>query len=198
MMEGLRDTIEPPTTGEGFDQVIELKGIEQANQLLKEWGCIVPAPPSWAAHQIIKFPRTRHLLNLGAATRDDLIMTEGEQKQYLNTPIYCEEKMMERTWVFLFITTKFICKIGVTISQASITNNSSRLISGYIDILRIYGQFWSRIGTSYMESGCTHVIRFHTKGCPVISLHLIYMTNMRASFGRADDWRRFYQQLRYL
>ncbi len=93
MMEGLRDTIEPPTTGEGFDQVIELKGIEQANQLLKEWGCIVPASPSWSGHQIIKFPRTRHLVNLGAATRDDLMMTEGEQKEYLNTPIYCEEKI---------------------------------------------------------------------------------------------------------
>ena len=65
--------------------------------------------------------------------------------------------------------TKFICKIGVTISPASITNNSSLLISGYINILRIYGQFWSRIGTSYMKSGCTHVIRFHMKGCSAIS-----------------------------
>jgi len=93
IMEGLRDTLEPPTNGERFDQVIELKGIEQANQLLKEWGCIVPASPSWAGHQIIKFPRTRHVVNLGAATRDDLIMAEGEQKKYLNNPIYVEEKV---------------------------------------------------------------------------------------------------------
>jgi hypothetical protein len=49
-----------------------------------------------------------------------------------------------------------------------------------------------------MESGCTHAIQYHTKGCPAIALHLIYMTSLRASFGLGDDWRRFYLQLRYL
>lgn len=32
-----------------------------------------------------KFPRTRHLLNLGAATRDDLILSEKDAAQFLDT-----------------------------------------------------------------------------------------------------------------
>jgi atypical dual specificity phosphatase len=42
---------------------------------------------------IIKFCRTRHLLNLGAATRDDLIMDIREQKDFFNKEIYIEEKI---------------------------------------------------------------------------------------------------------
>ena len=32
-----------------------------------------------------KFPRTRHLLNLGAATRDDLVLSEKDAAQFLDT-----------------------------------------------------------------------------------------------------------------
>ena len=86
------DTLEPPTNEERFDQVvIELKRIEQANQLLKEWGCIVPAPPSWAGHQIIKFPRTRHVVNVGAATRDDLIC-QKENRSSISTLQYMSRR----------------------------------------------------------------------------------------------------------
>ena len=68
-----------------------LKGIEQANQLLKGWGCFVPASPSWAGHQIIKFPRTRHVVNLGAATRDDLIC-QKENRSSISTLQYMSRR----------------------------------------------------------------------------------------------------------
>lgn len=42
---------------------------------------------------IIKFCRTHHLLNLGSATRDDLIMNNKEQSEFLNRDIYIEEKI---------------------------------------------------------------------------------------------------------
>jgi len=42
---------------------------------------------------IIKFPRTKHIANLGSATRDDLLMTQAESSSFLNKEIYVEEKI---------------------------------------------------------------------------------------------------------
>lgn len=42
---------------------------------------------------IIKFPRTKHIANLGSATRDDLLMTQTEANNFLNKEIYVEEKI---------------------------------------------------------------------------------------------------------
>lgn len=39
------------------------------------------APPS-----IYKFPRTPHVLNLGAATRDDLILDAKDALAFINSP----------------------------------------------------------------------------------------------------------------
>jgi len=42
---------------------------------------------------IIKFPRTKHLINLGGASRDDLIMTDKDVKEMLNNNVIVEEKV---------------------------------------------------------------------------------------------------------
>jgi len=42
---------------------------------------------------IIKFPRTKHIINLGAMTRDDLLYTSSEQKDFLNMELLIEEKI---------------------------------------------------------------------------------------------------------
>jgi protein-tyrosine phosphatase/adenylate kinase family enzyme len=55
-----------------------------------EDNCIYREEPEFF---IVKFPRTKHLLNLGAATRDDLIMDKREQQQFLDKEIYIEEKI---------------------------------------------------------------------------------------------------------
>jgi atypical dual specificity phosphatase len=40
-----------------------------------------------------KFPRTRHLVNLGSATRDDLLFDPAEVKEFLSRPVVVEEKV---------------------------------------------------------------------------------------------------------
>jgi atypical dual specificity phosphatase len=42
---------------------------------------------------IVKFPRTRHILNVGAAARDDLIMPHIEATGFLNREIWVQEKI---------------------------------------------------------------------------------------------------------
>jgi atypical dual specificity phosphatase len=42
---------------------------------------------------LIKFPRTRHLINLGSATKDDRLFSPEEQKLFLNWIVYIEEKV---------------------------------------------------------------------------------------------------------
>jgi atypical dual specificity phosphatase len=42
---------------------------------------------------IIKFPRTKHIVNLGAMTRDDLMYTLTEQKDLLSNELIIEEKI---------------------------------------------------------------------------------------------------------
>lgn len=43
--------------------------------------------------QIVKFPRTRHLKNMGAASREDLLMTPSEVNEFLNCQVVVEEKV---------------------------------------------------------------------------------------------------------
>jgi atypical dual specificity phosphatase len=42
---------------------------------------------------VIKFPRTKHLVNLGASSRDDLQCNEKEQKEFLGVNVYVQEKV---------------------------------------------------------------------------------------------------------
>jgi atypical dual specificity phosphatase len=46
-----------------------------------------------SAFYIVKFPRTKHITNLGSATRDDLLMTQAEANNFLNKEIIIEEKI---------------------------------------------------------------------------------------------------------
>uniref|UniRef100_A0A6V1RHC4 Uncharacterized protein n=1 Tax=Heterosigma akashiwo TaxID=2829 RepID=A0A6V1RHC4_HETAK len=73
---------EPPTAEEGFAELIRLETEEAAAALLEEWGA---APPRVAPldAQLVKFPRTHHAVNLGAATRDDRVLPEGDLRALL-------------------------------------------------------------------------------------------------------------------
>jgi atypical dual specificity phosphatase len=79
MMAALKNTLEPPTLDEGFSRIIEFASIAQCNAELQRLGAEPPPPPSFEGHHIIKFPRTKHVVNLGAATRDDLVLSKAEQ-----------------------------------------------------------------------------------------------------------------------
>lgn len=42
---------------------------------------------------LVKFPRTKHIINLGGMTRDDLIFTQTKLKEFLNMELLIEEKI---------------------------------------------------------------------------------------------------------
>lgn len=44
-------------------------------------------PGSCEEVRFYKFPRTRHLMNLGAASRDDLLMSDGDCRAFLRSPL---------------------------------------------------------------------------------------------------------------
>ncbi|KAG8990485.1 hypothetical protein FRB90_001749 [Tulasnella sp. 427] len=58
----------PPTLSEGYDGIAIVRSFEAAEEVLMK---LSPAG-------LFKFPRTPHLLNLGAATEDDLVMAPVE------------------------------------------------------------------------------------------------------------------------
>lgn len=69
ILEEAHRMIEAPHAKEKFDSVLTVTNDEEYVSMLKYFGIWKPTPSD-----LIKFPRTRHLANLGSATRDDLIM----------------------------------------------------------------------------------------------------------------------------
>ena len=72
--------LEEPQLEEGFVSVCHVHTFEGSKQLLQKLGIVFP-------EQFFKFPRTCHLLNLGSATRDDLVLGDTDIKLYLTPPL---------------------------------------------------------------------------------------------------------------
>lgn len=77
-----------PIRKEGFSCIATVTSFKAAAQLLEALGCrnaeereLTIAKPK----DIYKFPRTRHLLNFGSATRDDLIISKDDVAAFLDT-----------------------------------------------------------------------------------------------------------------
>lgn len=92
ILTSIENILEEPNISEGFEKIISLTTNEEINQLLTDWE--VPLPEFIDEdNDIIKFPRTKHLVNLGAATRDDLILNKNHIINFINKEIYVEEKI---------------------------------------------------------------------------------------------------------
>lgn len=76
--------LEPPATFEAFSGVATVRCLENVLEL---------ADMLFGALPMHKFPRTQHLLNLGGATRDDLIIPHSEFPRLFNKPVRVEEKV---------------------------------------------------------------------------------------------------------
>lgn len=95
--------LQPPSTTEGFGAVVHVASEADVWALLDKWfGCGLQALDGEAvtasdAHSHgappKKFPRTRHLTNLGAATRDDLVLDAKEAAAFLAGPVLVQEKV---------------------------------------------------------------------------------------------------------
>eukprot|EP01134_Creolimax_fragrantissima_P000047 CFRG0047T1 len=95
VVESMAITFETPTKAEGFAGIETIVNDDDAEKLLRAWGCtIMPdvkgngsytnlrqgdSESACAAPSIVVvgFPRTRHLFDLGAATSDDIITSDG-------------------------------------------------------------------------------------------------------------------------
>ena len=95
IIKDLKNKLIAPHQDEGFEKIFKIQSMSDCNLLLRDWG-ITSMPITTIPEEeipLIKFPRTKHLMNIGAATRDDLIMTQAEVKYFLSKNIVIEEKI---------------------------------------------------------------------------------------------------------
>ncbi|KEQ61141.1 uncharacterized protein M437DRAFT_76709 [Aureobasidium melanogenum CBS 110374] len=86
-------TLVPPTKKEKFACIARVSSSVAASDLLSRLASDMPERPF-----IHKFPRTRHLFNIGSASRDDLILSSSDAQAFLqasnsSTTIAVEEKV---------------------------------------------------------------------------------------------------------
>jgi atypical dual specificity phosphatase len=96
ILKSLDGKLEEPGLAEGFSRIIKIHDMDELTQLIEQWHLLPPdlsdTMDQEADDFIIKFPRTRHILNVGAAARDDLIMPHTEAAGFLNCEIWVQEK----------------------------------------------------------------------------------------------------------
>lgn len=97
---------EAPTANERFSRIVTLEDEEDVRNYLKTWNCsridlpTISSPTTCNspgdAHRIdlVKFPRTQHLINLGAASRDDLLLPETEFQTFFH--LCCTVEITEK------------------------------------------------------------------------------------------------------
>ena len=80
---------EKPTLSEGFQCVVTVRSIDSCNALLRKFGIMSQGENAFATPMVStattfhKFPRTRHIVNTGAASRDDLVLSKMEAETFL-------------------------------------------------------------------------------------------------------------------
>ena len=111
IFEGLRNKLERPDMSEKFNDVIVIKNDDDINLLLTKFKIKAKYLDNTTDEPfIIKFPRTKHFLNLGSASRDDLIMTQNETDKFLNKIVYVEEKIDGGNLGIRIKNGKFVCQ----------------------------------------------------------------------------------------
>lgn len=76
---------------ENINEVIYIKSSDDLNYILKTWN--MPPIEILVSADLFKFPRTKHLVNIGGAERDDLILSKEEQVLYTTKFTIKEEKI---------------------------------------------------------------------------------------------------------
>lgn len=80
--------LEPPTKDEAATNLFIVKNNQDLRQVYKFYGLSFFDPD-----ELVKFPRTSHLFNIGAASRDDLICDPKSTAVVLSHDLYIEEKV---------------------------------------------------------------------------------------------------------
>lgn len=83
-----------PTEDEGFEGgLVRLEDFDAVAAFLQARYGIAPQAAEPDPDRPIKFPRTKHAVNLGGAGRDDLMLTKAEVEELLRHPLIVEEKV---------------------------------------------------------------------------------------------------------
>ena len=88
IIEDMNKKITIPTKEEGYDILFEINNLDDLNEFKNKIGL-----KTCDLNKIIKFPRTKHIANLGAMTRDDLLMDKNDIEIMLKNNIVVEEKI---------------------------------------------------------------------------------------------------------
>ena len=85
---------EVPSKDEGFSDVIILEDEEDVRNYLKTWRCKQIEIEDKDTNFIHKFPRTRHIFNVGGATVDDRILDAGDSDTFMKEDdVFIAEKV---------------------------------------------------------------------------------------------------------
>jgi len=90
LIRQLATKFEIPTEKEGFDQIMIVNDEESLKKLEKKFDIVNSSQNN---EDFTKFPRTKHFINLGSATKDDKICDLAEQKDILQYDLIIEEKI---------------------------------------------------------------------------------------------------------
>lgn len=96
IIEDIFKKFEPPTTQEGFKEIIHLEDEEDVKNYLKLWKCskIELEDENDNNDFIHKFPRTKHIFNIGGASSDDKILSKEDYNLFMNDHnVFISEKV---------------------------------------------------------------------------------------------------------
>lgn len=94
IINDIDSNFEIPTKEEGFSEIIELQDEEDVRNYLKTWNCKVIELEDNDTNYIHKFPRTKHIVNIGGASVDDRILDKSEYELFMNdSNVFIAEKV---------------------------------------------------------------------------------------------------------
>ena len=96
IVKSFHEQLETPSDSEGYKKILHIRSFDECNVILETLGCDPDKLKSnTESQQIIKFPRTHHIFDAGGTgvTRDDLVLSDAEIKDYLNCNLTFEEKI---------------------------------------------------------------------------------------------------------
>lgn len=95
IIKNISKQITIPLKSEGWDNIIQINSIEELDKFKEQYELnLNPKPnPNLEMEKIIKFPRTKHIVNLGAMARDDLLMDKIDIETIIKGEIVVEEKI---------------------------------------------------------------------------------------------------------
>eukprot|EP00767_Chilomastix_cuspidata_P004822 gnl/Chilomastix_cuspidata/4995.p1 GENE.gnl/Chilomastix_cuspidata/4995~~gnl/Chilomastix_cuspidata/4995.p1 ORF type:complete len:871 (-),score=307.42 gnl/Chilomastix_cuspidata/4995:2116-4614(-) len=175
-----------PSVDEGFCAVARMPraaaaqvlGSLRAPRVPLAFPCAAVLGAELPPHTLRPFPRTRHVINLGAATRDDLLYTAAERRQFLAGCICAEEKVDGANF-------------GIFIERGEVFfHKRSRLVSfgSEAQFSRLRG-FWDRHGDAIARA-LGH--RYILYGEWLEAVHSVEYTALPDVFLAFDVYDRFY------